>query len=62
MLAPMSRTQAENDAVILIRLAVGLAVFFPEGLQKLLFPEILGAGRFADIGSPWPDFLVHLWA
>lgn len=49
---------ATNDstAVILIRLAVGLAVFFPEGLQKLLFPEILGAGRFARIGIPWAEF------
>ena len=32
---------------ILIRLIVGLVVFFPEGLQKLIFPSILGAGRFA---------------
>lgn len=31
-------------------------VFIPEGLQKLIFPEILGAGRFASIGIPWPDF------
>jgi uncharacterized membrane protein YphA (DoxX/SURF4 family) len=40
--------------VILIRLGVGL-VFLPEGLQKLLFPEILGSGRFAGIGIPWPE-------
>lgn len=40
---------------ILIRLAVGLIVFFPEGIQKLIFPEILGAGRFAKIGIPYPD-------
>jgi uncharacterized membrane protein YphA (DoxX/SURF4 family) len=46
--------QPERAAIILIRLAVGLAVFFPEGLQKLLFPELLGAGRFAGIGIPWP--------
>lgn len=46
----------DSGAVILIRLAVGLAVFFPEGLQKLLFPEILGAGRFERIGIPWPEF------
>lgn len=46
----------DGGAVILIRLAVGLAVFFPEGLQKLLFPSILGAGRFAGIGIPWPEF------
>ncbi|QAU25329.1 DoxX family protein [Dyella sp. M7H15-1] len=42
---------------ILIRLLVGLVVFFPEGLQKLLFPSILGAGRFAKIGIPWPDVM-----
>jgi len=55
MLRFRSRSCAENDAVILIRLAVGLAVFFPEGIQKLLFPEILGAGRFVGIGIPWPE-------
>jgi uncharacterized membrane protein YphA (DoxX/SURF4 family) len=36
---------------------IGLVVFFPEGIQKLLFPSILGAGRFAKIGIPWPDVL-----
>jgi uncharacterized membrane protein YphA (DoxX/SURF4 family) len=36
---------------------VGLVVFFPEGIQKLMFPGLLGAGRFAHIGLPWPDFL-----
>ena len=40
---------------ILIRLVVGLVVFFPEGIQKLVFPEILGAGRFAHIGIPFPE-------
>ena len=42
---------------ILIRLVVGLVVFFPEGIQKLVFPEILGAGRFANIGIPFPDMM-----
>lgn len=47
-----------NDpSVLLIRLIVGLVVFFPEGLQKLLFPTILGAGRFASIGIPWPQVI-----
>jgi len=45
-----------DSAVILVRLAVGVAVFFPEGIQKLLFSEILGAGRFTRIGIPWPEF------
>jgi putative oxidoreductase len=43
--------------VILIRLMVGLAVFFPEGIQKLIFPELLGAGRFTRIGIPLPDLM-----
>jgi uncharacterized membrane protein YphA (DoxX/SURF4 family) len=41
----------------LVRWLVGLVVFFPEGLQKLIFPAILDAGRFAKIGLPWPDLL-----
>jgi putative oxidoreductase len=42
-------------AVILIRLTVG-AVFLSEGIQKFLFPDALGAGRFAKIGIPAPGF------
>jgi uncharacterized membrane protein YphA (DoxX/SURF4 family) len=42
---------------ILIRLQVGLIVFFPEGIQKLIHPDILGAGRFARIGIPFPDLM-----
>jgi uncharacterized membrane protein YphA (DoxX/SURF4 family) len=42
---------------ILIRLAVGLVVFFPEGIQKLIFPDILGAGRFAKIGIPYSEVM-----
>ena len=42
---------------ILIRLQVGLMVFFPEGIQKLVFPDILGAGRFARIGIPIADLM-----
>ena len=42
---------------ILIRLLVGLVVFFPEGIQKLAFPEILGADRFANIGIPYPELM-----
>lgn len=38
-------------------LLVGLAVFLPEGIQKLAFPDILGAGRFAKIGIPFPDLM-----
>jgi putative oxidoreductase len=42
---------------ILIRLVVGLVVFLPEGIQKLAFPNILGAGRFANIGIPYPEII-----
>ena len=42
---------------ILVRMIVGLVVFFPEGIQKLVFPAILGAGRFANIGIPYPEVL-----
>jgi uncharacterized membrane protein YphA (DoxX/SURF4 family) len=47
----------ETGWVILIRLLVGLVVFFSEGLQKLFFPDILGAGRFARIGIPYPELM-----
>ena len=40
-------------ATILIRILVG-SVFFSEGIQKFLFPDALGVGRFAKIGIPAP--------
>ena len=43
-------------AVVLIRFMVG-AVFLSEGLQKFLFPDRLGAGRFLKIGLPMPELL-----
>ena len=42
---------------VLVRLLVGLVVFFPEGIQKLIFSDILGAGRFANIGIPYPGVM-----
>lgn len=42
--------------VILLRLMVG-AVFVSEGIQKFLFPDQLGAGRFLKIGLPMPELL-----
>lgn len=44
-------------STILVRLMVGLAVFFPEGLQKLMFADLLGGGRFARIGIPYHDLM-----
>jgi uncharacterized membrane protein YphA (DoxX/SURF4 family) len=46
-----------SNWTILIRILVGVFVFIPEGIQKLLYPEILGAGRFAQIGIPWPELM-----
>jgi uncharacterized membrane protein YphA (DoxX/SURF4 family) len=41
-------------ATILIRLIVG-GVFLSEGIQKFLFADALGVGRFAKIGIPMPE-------
>jgi uncharacterized membrane protein YphA (DoxX/SURF4 family) len=46
-------------AVIVIRVMVG-AVFLSEGIQKFLFPESVGAGRFETIGFPAPEFVAAL--
>ncbi len=46
-------------ATLLIRLLVGL-VFLSEGIQKFLFPESLGAGRFLKIGIPAPQVMAPL--
>ena len=46
---------ANDKYIILIRLLVGI-VFLSEGIQKFLFPEIRGAGRFENIGLPAADF------
>ena len=46
----------DSKTTIIIRLMVG-AVFLSEGIQKFLFSEKLGAGRFEKIGLPSPDFL-----
>jgi uncharacterized membrane protein YphA (DoxX/SURF4 family) len=39
----------------LVRLMVG-AVFLSEGIQKFLFPDSVGLGRFIKIGIPAPEF------
>lgn len=41
-------------AVVLIRLIVG-GVFLSEGIQKFLYPDALGVGRFTKIGIPAPE-------
>jgi hypothetical protein len=42
---------------ILMGLLVGLIVFFTEGIQKLIFSAILGAGRSAHIGILHPSLM-----
>lgn len=44
------------STTILIRLMVGV-VFLSEGIQKFLFADKLGAGRFEKIGLPAPALL-----
>lgn len=48
--------QYYSRAIILIRILVG-CVFLSEGIQKILFPDALGVGRFIKIGIPFPDVL-----
>lgn len=43
-------------SVFLVRLAVG-GVFLGEGIQKFLFPNDLGVGRFIKIGIPAPEVM-----
>jgi putative oxidoreductase len=53
------RRSIETNApgsVILIRLMVG-GVFFLEGVQKFLYPNEVGAGRFAKIGIPSAELM-----
>jgi putative oxidoreductase len=43
-------------AILLVRILVGW-VFLSEGIQKFIFPEALGVGRFVKIGIPWPQIM-----
>ena len=54
LMQKLTRTSAP-PAVLLIRLLVGW-VFLSEGIQKFLFSDADGAGRFAKIGIPFPAF------
>lgn len=54
MLKQLIRTDA-SKATIMIRLMIG-AVFLSEGLQKFLFPDSRGSGRFESMGFPYPEF------
>src|SRR5438067_9405995 len=43
-------------AILLVRILVGW-VFLSEGIQKFLFRQALGVGRFMKIGIPWPHVM-----
>lgn len=55
MLKRIIKTPPQPTAVIIL-LMVGV-VFLSEGIQKFLFADKLGAGRFEKIGLPEPEFL-----
>ena len=48
----LAQTQAPA-ATVLVRLVAGW-VFLSEGIQKFVYPEQLGVGRFIRIGIPAP--------
>ena len=50
-----------NRYPMLIRIVVGL-VFLSEGIQKFLFPELVGTGRFEKIGFADPAFWAYFTA
>jgi putative oxidoreductase len=57
MIKFMLDTVSDNRS-LLPRLIVGL-VFLSEGIQKYLFPELLGTGRFEAIGFTHPAFWAY---
>jgi putative oxidoreductase len=54
--ADASWADRATKAVLLIRVLVGW-VFLSEGIQKFLFSDSLGVGRFVKIGIPWPQIM-----
>ena len=48
-----------DNRALLVRLIVGL-IFLSEGIQKYLFPELVGTGRFDKIGFSDPAFWAYL--
>src|SRR5580704_4046454 len=53
--------QSSVPAAVLIRVITGY-VFLVEGIQKYLYPDTLGIGRFIKIGIPFPDVMVNVSA
>lgn len=59
--ASMVFKSVDDHRSLLPRIIVGL-VFLSEGIQKFLFPELVGAGRFERIGFANPESLASLVA
>lgn len=53
---PDSSTGWQTAPPLLVRMIVG-AVFLTEGIQKFLYPDALGVGRFIKIGIPAPEVM-----
>jgi putative oxidoreductase len=51
----------KTRSFLLIRLIVGL-VFLSEGIQKFIYPELVGVGRFVKIGFDYAEFLAYFVA
>jgi putative oxidoreductase len=49
---------SNDNRAILVRITVGL-IFLTEGIQKYLFPGLLGTGRFLTIGFSNPAFWAY---
>lgn len=56
-----TNTRSAASAVVLVRILVGW-VFVSEGIQKFVFRDALGAGRFERIGIPQPHIVAPLVA
>jgi putative oxidoreductase len=52
----LQNLEKASGAVILFRMVIGL-VFLSEGIQKFLYPDALGVGRFIKIGIPLPQIM-----
>lgn len=54
----ITKSNTNNNRMILVRLIVGL-IFLTEGIEKYLFPELMGTGRFFKIGFSDPSFWAY---
>ncbi|MGD0711745.1 MAG: DoxX family protein [Bacteroidales bacterium] len=60
-LRPSILSTVNDNKTILVRIVVGL-IFLSEGIQKYVFPELLGTGRFLKIGFSNAAFWAYFTA